>query len=63
MSDCNCLRSNITTQQAFTEYTLRCISVQLQVDNHVLEQAVAGFVVRAVGRSCGMGLAQPRAAE
>ena len=28
------------------EYTLRCISVQLQVDNHVLEQAVAGFFAR-----------------
>ena len=27
------------------EYTLRCISVQLQVDNHVLEQSVAGIAV------------------
>ena len=40
-------------------YTLHYISVQLQVDNHVLEQAVAGFFARAVGRPFEMRLAQP----
>ena len=36
---------------------------QLQMDNHVLEQAVAGFFARAAGRSFDMGLARPRAEE
>ena len=36
----------VVTRSAFMEYTLRCISVQLQVDNHVLERAVAGLTAR-----------------
>ena len=51
------------TRSAFMEYTLRCISVQLQMDNHVLEQAVAGFFACAAGRSFDMGLARPRVEE
>ena len=53
----------VVARLAFMEYTLRCISVQLQVDHHVLEQAVAGFFARAAGRSFEMGLARPRAEE
>ena len=53
----------MVTWSAFMDYTLRCILVQLQVDNHVLEQAVAEVFARAAGRSFQLGLARTRAEE
>ena len=53
----------IVRKTAVMEYTLRCIPVQLQVDKHVLEQAVDGFFAHAAGRCFEMRLAQPRAQE
>ena len=47
----------------FMKYTLRCISVQWQVDHYVLEETVAGFFARVAGWSFKMGLARPRAEE
>ena len=53
----------VVTRSACMQYTLRCISMQLQANNHVLEQAMAGFFARAAGQSFEMGLARPRAEE
>ena len=53
----------VVNRWACMEYTLRCISVQLQVDNHMLELLMAGFFARAIGQSFEMGPARPRADE
>ena len=53
----------VVNRVAFREYTLRYMSVQWQVDRHVLEQALAGFFARVAGQSFKMGLARPRAEE
>ena len=45
------------------EYILRCILVSLQVDDHVLQQAVAGVFLRDAGRFIQIALVCPRAEE
>ena len=45
------------------EYTLRCISVQLQADSYAPEQAVAESFTRAAGQSLKMAQARLLAKE
>ena len=53
----------VVSRSASMEYTLHCISVQLQVDSPMLERAVAGCCACAAVSSFEMGLAGLRAEE